>query len=167
MRPRFDNKLTIAKWLQRCLKRHKVSDQSVARAVFWACTKDWPRLIWSFSWSYVHRRFVSKMCGDRFRLEKGGDVLQPSGDLSATDWSIGASSVTGGRSVAKSLIMQTSPTCVRITAFITCIHRVRIEDLLLAHLSRRLILWAYRIGRPPSSVVRRRPHSLNSFLKNQ
>ena len=35
----------------------------------------------------------------------------------------------------------------------------------LAHLSRRLIWWAYRIGRPPSSVVRRRrrPHSLNIF----
>ena len=36
--------------------------------------------------------------------------------------------------------------------------------LLLAHLSRRLIWWAYRIGRPLSSVVRcrrRRPHSLN------
>ena len=44
--------------------------------------------------------------------------------------------------------------------------------MLLAHLSRRLIWWAYRIGRPPSSVVRRtsssvvvrrRPHSLNIF----
>ena len=35
---------------------------------------------------------------------------------------------------------------------------------LLAHLSRRLIWWAYRIGRPPSyAVVRRRPHSLNIF----
>ena len=35
----------------------------------------------------------------------------------------------------------------------------------LAHLSRRLIWWAYRIGRPHSSVVvrRRRPHSLNIF----
>ena len=34
----------------------------------------------------------------------------------------------------------------------------------LAHLSRRLIWWAYRIGRPLSSVfVRRRPHSLNIF----
>ena len=34
----------------------------------------------------------------------------------------------------------------------------------LAHLSRRLIWWAYRIGRPPLSVVvRRRPHSLNIF----
>ena len=35
---------------------------------------------------------------------------------------------------------------------------------ILAHLSRRLIWWAYRIGRPLSSVVRRRrPHSLNIF----
>ena len=35
---------------------------------------------------------------------------------------------------------------------------------LLAHLSRRLIWWAYRIGRPPSSVViHRRPHSLTIF----
>ena len=37
----------------------------------------------------------------------------------------------------------------------------------LAHLSRRLIWWAYRIGRPPSYVVifviRRHPHSLNIF----
>ena len=34
----------------------------------------------------------------------------------------------------------------------------------LAHLSRRLIWWAYRIGRPPSSVICRRcPHSLNIF----
>ena len=35
----------------------------------------------------------------------------------------------------------------------------------LAHLSRRLIWWAYRIVRPPSSVVVvcRRPHSLNIF----
>ena len=35
---------------------------------------------------------------------------------------------------------------------------------LLAHLGRRLIWWAYRIGRPPSYVVRRRPHSLNMFF---
>ena len=34
---------------------------------------------------------------------------------------------------------------------------------LLAHLSRKLIWWAYRIDRPPSSIVRRRPHSLNIF----
>ena len=33
---------------------------------------------------------------------------------------------------------------------------------LLAHLSRRLIWLAYRVGRPPSSVVRR-PHSSNIF----
>ena len=33
----------------------------------------------------------------------------------------------------------------------------------LAHLSRRLIWWAYRIGRPLSYVVVRRPHSLNIF----
>ena len=32
----------------------------------------------------------------------------------------------------------------------------------LAHLSRRLIWWAYRIGRPPSYFVRS-PHSLNIF----
>ena len=39
------------------------------------------------------------------------------------------------------------------------------ERPLLAHLSRRLIWWAYKLGRPPSSVivVRRRPHSLNFF----
>ena len=35
--------------------------------------------------------------------------------------------------------------------------------LLLTDLSRRLIWWAYRIGRPLSSVVRRRPHSLYIF----
>ena len=33
----------------------------------------------------------------------------------------------------------------------------------LALLSQRLIWWAYRIGRPPSYVVVRRPHSLNIF----
>ena len=36
--------------------------------------------------------------------------------------------------------------------------------MFLAHLSQRLIRWAYRIGRPLSSFVRcRRPHSLNIF----
>ena len=34
--------------------------------------------------------------------------------------------------------------------------------ILLAHPSRRFFWWAYRIGRPPSSVVHR-PHSLNIF----
>ena len=34
---------------------------------------------------------------------------------------------------------------------------------LLAHLSRRLIWWVYRIGRPPSSVVRRTPSSSTLF----
>ena len=33
----------------------------------------------------------------------------------------------------------------------------------LAHLSRRLIWWAYRISRPPSSVVRHRPSSSTLF----
>ena len=33
----------------------------------------------------------------------------------------------------------------------------------LAHLCRRLIWWASRIGRPPSYVVVRRPHYLNIF----
>ena len=33
----------------------------------------------------------------------------------------------------------------------------------LAHLSQRLIWWAYRIGRPLSSVIVRRPHFLNIF----
>ena len=33
----------------------------------------------------------------------------------------------------------------------------------LAHLSRSFIWWAYRIGRPPSSIVVHRPHSLNIF----
>ena len=33
----------------------------------------------------------------------------------------------------------------------------------LAYLSRRLIWSAYRIGRPPSYVVVRRPHTLNIF----
>ena len=37
------------------------------------------------------------------------------------------------------------------------------STLFLAHLSRRLIWWAYRIGRPPSYVVVHRPHSLNIF----
>ena len=36
-------------------------------------------------------------------------------------------------------------------------------SILLAHLSRRLIWWAYSIGRPLSSVVRCLPHSLNIF----
>ena len=36
------------------------------------------------------------------------------------------------------------------------------NPVFLTHLSRRLILWAYRIGRPPSSVVCP-PHSLNIF----
>ena len=46
------------------------------------------------------------------------------------------------------------------------IFNFRIDSLFLAHLSRRLIWWAYRICWPPSSVVvivRRRPHSLNIF----
>ena len=37
------------------------------------------------------------------------------------------------------------------------------KNQFLAHLSRRLIWWACRIGRPPSSVVVRRRHSLNIF----
>ena len=41
---------------------------------------------------------------------------------------------------------------------------LKLKHALLAHLGRRLIWWAYRIGRPPSYViVHRRPHSLNIF----
>ena len=42
---------------------------------------------------------------------------------------------------------------------------IRFQSVFLAHLSRRLIWWAYKIGRPLSSVVvRRRPSSSSSTL---
>ena len=40
------------------------------------------------------------------------------------------------------------------------------KDPLLAHLSQRLIWWAYRIGRPPSSVVLRRHLSSSTLFKH-
>ena len=42
------------------------------------------------------------------------------------------------------------------------LNRINIFSI-LAHLSQRLIWWAYGISRPPSSSVIRRPHSLNIF----
>ena len=49
--------------------------------------------------------------------------------------------------------------------FLACLTiALKLKHALLAHLGRRLIWWAYRIGRPPSYViVHRRPHSLNIF----
>ena len=49
--------------------------------------------------------------------------------------------------------------------FLSSFQTLKFFITFLAHLSRRLIWWAYRIGRPLSSSVdvRRRPHSLNIF----
>ena len=45
-----------------------------------------------------------------------------------------------------------------------CFKVIRKVHIFLAHLSHKLIWWAYRVGRPPSYVVVcRRPHSLNIF----
>ena len=76
------------------------------------------------------------------------------------------------------MYLVTSPFMTRLSGIIrlrkrtSCFYWKHLALRVLGHLSRRLIWWAYRIGRPSSSVVRRprpsyvfcrRPHSLNIF----
>ena len=68
----------------------ETAKQNRSRAVFEACTKDGPRLIWSLR--VFGRKAVLfssqigfRLNGDQFLIENGGDSLQTSGDLSVTD----------------------------------------------------------------------------------
>ena len=87
-----------------------VAGSNWSRAVFWAWTKDWPRLIWSLRGfigrlevskrSYVSRRSVSDGAAIGFTT-KSGDQLQRGFQACANH---------------SAMHLQTSPTCLRMTA---------------------------------------------------
>ena len=110
-----------------------------SRAVFWKCTKDWPRLIWMpggfigclevSKRSYVSRRSVSDSAAIGFTTKREGIFTvkrRPTCDWSAMRWwLIGALLPTSRRSVAKwfqsctnhsAMGLQMSQTCQHMTA---------------------------------------------------
>ena len=137
----------------------KVRNQ-IIRALFWACTKDWPLLIWSLRgfiglWEVLMQRSVSS--------GEGWDSLQPSDALSATQMSdeavidrhfIGDCLPFGCKVVSQACAdhslmgLQKSLTCLRIQHRFSRIHRDQFDYLFSYYHFGLLRLQGSNIGSP-------------------